>query len=357
MRGIVYDDGKLQVVDDLEVKDPGPGEVAVAVQSAGVCHSDASVVDGTIPFPTPVVLGHEGAGIVTALGPGVTGLAEGDHVVLSTLGACGQCAACDTGRPTHCRTQGPRIRRPFTWGDRKAFQFANAGVFAETTVVNAIQAVKIDDDVPFDVASLIGCGVVTGVGAVFNRAKVTHGQSVVVIGVGGIGLNVIQGCRLADALPIIAVDANPAKESLARAFGATHFIDASSTDVAEAVKEICPNGVDVAFECVGHPALIRQAVDLLDWGGTCVILGVPKLGTEAAFVVQSLYHDKTIMGCRYGAARPHHDFPLMVRLYKAGRLDLDSLVTRTYELGQLDQVLADMHAGELARGVLRVAGG
>ena len=195
-----------------------------------------------------------------------------------------------------------------------------------------------------------------GVGAVFNRAKVTHGQSVLVIGVGGIGLNVIQGARLSDALPIIAVDANPAKEDLARQFGATHFIDASSTDVAEAVKELCPDGVDVAFECVGHPDLIRQAIDLLDWGGTCVILGVPKVGTEASFVVHGLYNDKTIMGCRYGSARPQHDVPLLVDLYLAGRLELDALVTRTYGLGDVQQVFDDMHAGELARGVLVLDG-
>jgi len=354
VRGIVYDAGQLEVVDDLEVLDPGPGEVKVAIQAAGVCHSDASVLDGTIPFPTPVVLGHEGAGIVVEIGPGVTGLEVGDHVVLSTLGNCGSCGPCDLGKPTHCRQSYGRLRRPYRRAGAKVFQFANAGVFAEYTVVKATQAVAIDKTVPFEVASLIGCGVITGVGAVWNRAKVAHGQSALVIGVGGIGLNVIQGLALADALPIIAVDSNPTKEALARAFGATHFVDASTVDVAEAVKEICPNGVDVGFECVGHPALIRQTVDLLDWGGTAVILGVPKLGTEAAFVVQSLYNDKTIMGCRYGSARPHHDFALLVDLYLAGRLKLDELVSRTYPLDDLQLALDDMHAGELARGVLHV---
>ncbi|MCC5952639.1 MAG: Zn-dependent alcohol dehydrogenase [Acidimicrobiia bacterium] len=355
MRGMVFDEGELGLVTDLSVRDPRPGEVTVAIQAAGVCHSDASVIDGTIPFPTPVVLGHEGAGIVVAVGDGVASVREGDHVVLSTLGNCGACGACDAGKPSHCRQSFGKLSRPFETDGRKAFAFANCGVFSEYTTVKATQAVPIDPSVPFEVASLIGCGVITGIGAVYNRAKVTHGQSVVVIGVGGIGLNVIQGCRLADGLPIIAVDTNPAKEELARLFGATHFIDASTTDVAEAVRELCPNGVDVAFECVGAPALIRQAIDLLDWGGTCVILGVPKIGTEASFVVHGLYNDKTIMGCRYGSARPHTDFPMIVDAYLAGRIKLDELVSRTYPLEGLPQSLADMEAGELARGVLDIS--
>jgi S-(hydroxymethyl)glutathione dehydrogenase/alcohol dehydrogenase len=354
MRGIVFDSGTLTVSHDIEVRDPRPGEVKVQIVNAGVCHSDVSVIDGTIPFPTPVVLGHEGAGIIVELGQGVTGLEVGDHVVLSTLGNCGRCAACETGKPTHCRTTMGKLPAPFTVNGERAFQFANTGVFAEYTTVRASQAVKIKPEVPFEVAALLGCGVITGVGAVFNRAKVSHGESALVTGVGGIGLNVIQGLALSDALPIIAVDTNPRKEALALQFGATHFIDASSVDVNEAVKAIVPNGVDYSFECVGHPALIRQCIDLLDWGGTCVILGVPKLGTEASFVVNTLYNDKTIMGCRYGAGRPQKDIPLFVDLYLAGRLKLDELVTKSYDLADVQQTLDDMHHGDLARGVLAV---
>jgi Zn-dependent alcohol dehydrogenase len=246
------------------------------------------------------------------------------------------------------------MNAPFRQGDRKVLQFANIGAFTQETIVKARQAVPISKEVPWEVASLLGCGVITGVGAVFNRAKVTHGQSVAVIGVGGIGLNVIQGASLADALPIIAIDNNPKKEALAKQFGATHFIDSSQGDAIEAVKEICPNGVAFSFECVGHPALIRQAIDLLDWGGTCVILGVPKFGTEADFMVASMYNDKTIMGCRYGAGRPHKDIPLFVDLYLAGRLKLDELVTRTYPLDDIQQTIDDMHHGDLARGVLKL---
>ncbi len=354
MRAIVFDEDGLNVADDVGVRDLRPDEVRVDLQAAGVCHSDVSVIDGTIPFPTPVVLGHEGTGIVAEIGSDVSGLAVGDHVVISTLSNCGACDACDSGKPTHCRQSIGKMSAPFRQGDRKVLQFANIGAFSEQTVVKARQAVAIDKAVPFEVASLLGCGVITGVGAVFNRAKVTHGQSVLVVGVGGIGLNVIQGAALADALPIIAVDTNPRKEALARQFGATHFINAAEVDTVEAVKEICPNGVDVSFECVGHPALIRNAIDALDWGGTAVILGVPKFGTEASFLVSSMYNDKTIMGCRYGAGRPHKDIPLFVDLYLAGRLKLDELVTRTYDLADIQTTIDDMHHGDLARGVLRI---
>ncbi|MCU1351548.1 MAG: molecular chaperone GroES [Acidimicrobiales bacterium] len=355
MKAIVWT-GQLEVRDDVEVRDLRPHEVRVRIQAAGLCHSDVSVVDGTIPFPTPAVMGHEGAGIVEAVGDAVRKVAVGDHVVLTTLGSCGQCAACDRGQPTHCRDTAGKLHAPFTVAGERAFQFANAGVFAESTVVNESQAVVIDRDVPFESACLIGCAVVTGVGAVFNRAKPTHGQSAMVFGLGGIGLNVIQGLRLSDALPIIAVDTNPAKEAAARQFGATHFICAGpDVDTAAAVREICPTGVDYAFECVGHPGLIRQAIDLLDWGGACVLLGVPKFGTEASFVVNTLYNDKSILGCRYGTVRPHHDIPMLIELYKAGRLKLDELVSATYAPADVQQALDDMHAGKLNRAVITFA--
>ncbi|MBA3302262.1 MAG: Zn-dependent alcohol dehydrogenase [Acidimicrobiia bacterium] len=352
MRGVVYDGTEVAVRDDLDVRDPGPGEVRVRLVASGVCHSDLSVVDGTIQFPTPVVLGHEGAGVVEEVGALVTKVEVGDHVVLSTLGNCGHCAQCDSGHPTHCRDTFGHRPQPFTVAGEAAYAFANVSSFSEYTVVKANQAVPIDKAVPLESASLIGCGVLTGVGAVFNRAKVTHGQSSAVFGVGGIGLNVIQALRLSDALPIIAIDTNPDKEAIAREFGATHFIDASAVDTMEAVRAICPTGLDVTFECVGHPALIRTAIDLLDWAGTCVILGVPPASTEASFNVVGLYLDKTIMGCRYGSSRPQHDIRLVADLYLAGRLKLDELVTRTYPMADVQQAFDDLHHGELARGVL-----
>lgn len=353
MKGIVWDGERATLRDDVEVRDLRAGEVRVRLAAAGLCHSDVSVIDGTIMFPTPAVLGHEGAGEIVATADDVTSVSVGDHVVLTTLGNCGRCAACSRGKPTFCRQSIGKLGRPFTVGGDKAFQFANTSVFVEETVVKETSAIRIPDDVPMASASLIGCGVLTGVGAVFNRARVDHGQSAVVIGVGGIGLNVIQGLALADALPIIAVDTNPNKEDLARQFGATHFIcPGEGTDLVEAIKEVRPDGVDWVFECVGSTALIKAGTGMLDFGGGVVMVGVPKMGTEASFVVSDMYNDKSIMGCRYGSARPAHDIPLMVELYQAGRLKLDELVSATYPIEGFNTALGELHEGRLARGVL-----
>jgi S-(hydroxymethyl)glutathione dehydrogenase/alcohol dehydrogenase len=353
MRAIVWT-GELNVRDDVSVGEPGPREVIVRIHHAGLCHSDLSVINGTIPFPTPVVLGHEGAGVVEAVGSAVTKVAVGDHVVLTTLGNCGQCAACDRGQPTLCRGSFGGFTKRIDVGGEPAYQFANSGVFAEQAIVHEHQAVVIDPRVPLDSACLIGCAVVTGAGAVLNRAKVAHGETVVVIGAGGIGQSVIQAARLSNASRIIAVDANPAKRDAALGFGATDFIDASTCgDVIDAVKSLgLLNGVDHAFECVGHPDLIRTAIDLLDWGGTCTLLGVPKLGTEASFMVAGLYQNKSILGCRYGATRPHHDIPLIVQLYLDGRFQLDEMVSQRYDLADIASAIADLEAGRLNRGVL-----
>lgn len=381
MRGVVYDGERIEVATDLALREPGAGEVKVRVHAAGLCASDLSVVTGTIPYPTPVVLGHEGAGVVEEVGSSVTSVKPGDHVVLTTLGNCGLCPACETGHPTLCRQTFGNLSQPFSRPTRpdaaengngdgddhgggatataaddvKLWNFANASVFADFAVVKETQAVPIDARVPFTSACLVGCGVLTGFGAVVNRARVAVGDTVCVIGVGGIGLNVIQAAAVVGAKAIVAVDTVAAKREIALSFGATHFVDASEgTDTVKAVKEIAPDGVDHAFECVGHPELIRQAVAVLDWGGQCVLLGVPKLGTEASFVVADLYHDRSILGCRYGSSRPRHDIPLIIDLYLAGKLQLDELVTRTVPLEQVGDLVGDMQAGRLARGVLEL---
>ncbi|MFG2344951.1 Zn-dependent alcohol dehydrogenase [Streptomyces phaeochromogenes] len=347
MRGVIFDGKQTQVVDDLEIRDPGPGEVLVAISAAGLCHSDLSVVDGTIPFPVPVVLGHEGAGVVEAVGVGVTHVQPGDHVSLSTLANCGTCAECDRGRPTMCRKAIGMPQKPFTRAGQPLYQFASNSAFAERTLVKAVQAVRIPEDIPLTSAALIGCGVLTGVGAVLNRARVDRGDSVVVIGTGGIGLNVIQGARIAGALTVVAVDSNPAKEGVARRFGATHFL--SST---EGVREVLPTGADHAFECVGRVELVRQAVDLLDRHGQAVLLGVPAATAEASFLVSSMYLDKSILGCRYGSSRPQRDIALYAELYREGRLLLDELVTETYPVEDFEKAAADAGAGRVARAVL-----
>lgn len=347
MRGVVFDGERVRVVDDLEVREPGPGEVRVAIAAAGLCHSDLSVVDGTIPFPAPVVLGHEGAGVVEAVGEGVTHVRPGDHVALSTLANCGACADCDRGRPTMCRSAIGRPGRPFRRGGGPLYQFASNSAFAERTVVKAVQAVRIPEDIPPPSAALIGCGVLTGVGAVLNRARVDRGDSVVVIGTGGIGLNVLQGARIAGALRIVAVDANPEKEAVARRFGATHFLTST-----EGVRDILPTGADHAFECVGRVELVRQAVDLLDRHGQAVLLGVPPATAEASFRVSSMYLDKSILGCRYGSSRPQRDIALYADLYREGRLLLDELVTATYPVEDFEKAAEDAREGRVARAVL-----
>ncbi|CCK29359.1 mycothiol-dependent formaldehyde dehydrogenase [Streptomyces davaonensis JCM 4913] len=347
MRGVLFDGKRTEVVDDLEVREPGPGEVRVAISAAGLCHSDLSVVDGTIPFPVPVVLGHEGAGVVESVGAGVTHVGPGDHVALSTLANCGACAECDRGRPTMCRQAIGRPGQPFTRDGRPVYQFAANSAFAERTVVKAVQAVRIPGELPPASAALIGCGVLTGVGAVLNRARVDRGESVVVIGTGGIGLNVIQGARIAGALRIVAVDSNPAKEEVARRFGATDFLTST-----EGVRELLPNGADHAFECVGRVELIRAAIDLLDRHGQAILLGVPPAKAEASFRVSTLYLDKSILGCRYGSSRPQRDIALYADLYREGRLLLDELVTRTYPVEDFEKAAADAEAGRVARAVL-----
>ncbi|MFJ4683907.1 Zn-dependent alcohol dehydrogenase [Streptomyces sp. NPDC088789] len=348
MRGVLFDGKRVEVVDDLDVRDPGPGEVLVAIRAAGLCHSDLSVVDGTIPFPVPLVLGHEGAGVVERVGAGVTHVVPGDHVALSTLANCGTCAECDRGRPTMCRRAIGRPGRPFTRaGGERVHQFAANSAFAERTVVKAVQAVRIPGDIPLPSAALIGCGVLTGVGAVLNRARVDRGDTVLVIGTGGVGLNVIQGARIAGALRIVAVDANPAKETAARRFGATDFLTST-----EGVRDLLPTGVDHAFECVGRVELIRQAVDLLDRHGQAVLLGVPPADAEAAFRVSSLYLDKSVLGCRYGSSRPQHDIALYAEMYRTGALLLDELVTRTYPVEKFGEAMRDAEAGRVARGVV-----
>jgi S-(hydroxymethyl)glutathione dehydrogenase/alcohol dehydrogenase len=321
-------------------------------------------------------MGHEGAGVVEAVGSQVATAAVGDHVVLSTIDSCGRCAVCSTGRPTLCQhsRMGRAIARrtltgedprpgdlptPFRLDGRPICGFANTGVFAERVLVRDVQAVPIDPRVPFTSACLIGCAVVTGTGAVFNRARVDRGDAVAVIGVGGIGLNVIQACRIAGATRIVAVDANAAKEEHARRFGATDFVDVSAGDAAAggaaavaAVLEIDPGGVHHAFECVGAEPTMLAAVDMTAPGGQIVVLGVMRQDATIALNPYKLYQDKSLLGCRYGSSRVADDIPRLVSLYLKGELLLDELVSATYPLAGLDRAFADLEAGRLARGVL-----
>lgn len=361
MRAVVYTGEKVEVVADVSVRDPRPGEVKVAIRAAGLCHSDLSVMNGTIQTPTPVVMGHEGAGEVVEAGSAVRNVKVGDHVVVSTVANCGSCPACSTGYPTRCYKSLGAMSKPFTYNGAGAFNFAAASTFAEYTVVAENQAIVIDPEIPFTSACIAGCAVMTGVGAVLNRARLQPGETAAVFGVGGVGLNVIQGCRIAGAQTIIAVDTVAAKEDVARQMGATHFIDASATDAVEAVRAITGGvklgpiaigGVTWSFECVGHPMVLRNAIEVLDWGGNCVAVGIPAAGVEVPVEIRHLaYVDRGLLGCRYGQAHPHRDIPMYMRLYKDRRLFLDELVSETFELESFDDAAHALERGTVAKAV------
>lgn len=352
MRGVVFDEHGPALRDDVEVRAPRPGEVSVRIVAAGVCHSDDKLLTGATRYPQPVVMGHEGAGVIDAVGDGVTSVQVGDRVVLHTLRACGACAACASGRPTRCRQSLGVIDAPFHIDGRPVHQFANTSVFVERTVVGAGQVVEVGEDVPMPVAALLGCGVITGTGAVFNRARVRVGESVVVIGAGGVGLNAIQAARISGASPIVAVDTNPAKDAIARRMGATHFVHATESVRADLLDTL-PGGADHVIVCIGAAPLVTLAVELLAPGGQAVIVGFPGGGAQASFDMQTLYQEKSILACRYGSASPQRDVPLLARLYAEGRLLLDELVTRTMPLEDFGAAFEAMHDGTTdARSVL-----
>jgi S-(hydroxymethyl)glutathione dehydrogenase / alcohol dehydrogenase len=356
VRGVVLNavGADLEVRDDLELDGPGPGEVRVRLAASGVCHSDLSLQDGTLPHPLPCVPGHEGAGTIAAIGDGVTELAEGDHVIISWVPPCGRCAFCLGGQPNLCSALGlgsmpaPHLKL----GEQMVFAGIGTATFAEETVVPATAAVKIADDVPFDVASLIGCGVMTGVGAAINTAKVRPGSSVVVIGCGGVGINVIQGARIAGAAEIVAVDLIDQKLEWARQFGATHAVtpDQLGATSAELTQG---RGFDYAFEVIGRPETIRSAWEATRRGGTTVVVGAGRMDAQVSFSSFELfYSEKALLGCVYGSADVRTDFDRLLRLWRRGQLDLKGLISRRTDLGGINEAFAAMQQGTVIRTVV-----
>lgn len=355
MRALVFDKGGLAVRDDVELaRAPEAHEVVVALDAAGVCHSDLKVVTGTTQYPLPVVLGHEGAGRIVEVGTDVRSVAVGQRVVIHTLRFCGRCRACASGLPTQCCAVPADPAQPFVAGGERLHQFANTSAFVERTILSEEQVVPIDESVPAACAALLGCGVLTGAGAVFNRARVARGDRVAVLGVGGVGLNVVQAAAISGASVVVAVDTNASKESIARTFGATHFC-AGGDDVAEQVRAVDAAGMDHVFVCIGSAPLVALAVSLLASGGQVVVVGFPGPGTIAEIAVQALYQDKAILGCRYGTSSPHRDIPLLAELYLRGQLKLDELVSTTMPLRDAESAFDDMIAGRTdARTVLQI---
>ncbi len=342
---------KPLVIEEISVDDPGPGQVLVKTAATGACHSDLHFIEGLWPSPLPVVLGHEAAGVVEEVGPDVTYVQPGDHVVLLFVPFCGTCRYCTTGRPNLCG-EGRRMQGKLHIGDADVAPFASMSSFAEYMVVPEGGVVKIRKDVPLDRAALVGCGVMTGVGAAINTAKVEPGSSCAVIGTGGVGLNVIQGCALAGAERIIAVDIHPNKLEMAREFGATHFVDASKEDPIAKVRELTDGGPDYAFEVIGLPKVITQAFDMVRRGGEAIIVGMAPAGSEATISATAFLAEKVLKGCSYGSTRPRYDMPRLIELYMAGKLKLDELVSRTYPLEGINDAFAALKNGEVARSVM-----
>jgi NDMA-dependent alcohol dehydrogenase len=352
----------VRVHDGIEQAPPGPGEVKVKVVASGVCHSDLSVQNGTIPLPPPLVLGHEGAGIVEEIGDGVTSLAVGDHVVLSFVPACGDCYYCNRDQGFLCEKGAMAAAGGMLDGTTRMTldgeplrQMAMLGTFGNYAIVPEISAIKIDDDVDLRYAALIGCGVLTGVGAALNTANIRKGDSVVVIGCGGVGLNVIQGARIAGAEKIIAVDMFESKLKMAEQFGATDLVKADDGDPVAAVVGLTDGrGADVGFEVIGLGPTIEQTINMVRNGGEAILVGVPPmdvmLNLNAAFTF--LYLAKTVKGCWYGSSNVRTDVPKLVQLYKEGKLMLDELVSREIGVDGVNEAFTAMQSGEVARSLI-----
>lgn len=353
---VLYGPNKL-AVEEIQVEEPKAGEVLVKMAAAGVCHSDLHFIEGLWPYPAPFVMGHEGAGVVERVGPGVTLVAPGDHVILSWVAPCGLCRDCAAGRPYICKT-GPVATMKdgttrFYKGDQRIFHQTGVSSFAEYAVVHETAAIRIRTDAPLDRAALIGCGVMTGVGAVINTANVEVGASVAVLGCGGVGLNVVQGAVLAGAIKIIAVDTLDNKLEMAKNLGATHTVNASSEDPVARIREITDGGADYAFEVIGLPDVVAQAFEAIATSGTAVMVGMPPLGSNIVINSVPLFMGKTLKGALYGSARVRVDMPMLVDLYMAGKLKLDELVSRSYPIDQISEAFEVMKKGEVARSIIK----
>ncbi|MCP4038381.1 MAG: Zn-dependent alcohol dehydrogenase [bacterium] len=343
----------MEIRDDVTLTDLGPGEVHVKLVSSGVCHSDLSVQNGTIPMGFPLVPGHEGAGIIQEVGPGVTDVAAGDHVILSFVPACRKCGPCERGQSYLCDASMTVGMTPhFLVGGNPVAGMTGLGTFAEELVTAESCVVKVDNDIPLDIASLIGCGVTTGVGAAINTAQVTPGSSAVVFGCGGVGISAIQGARIAGAAEILAVDTVEAKLEQAKSFGATHVCTPDALDQLK--TEITGGeGFDYALECIGNPVTIRNTFDVVRRGGTAVIVGVGRLTEEVKFnAFELFYTDKNLRGSMYGSANVRTFMPKLLRLWRQGKLDLESMITRRIQLDDVNDAFAAMEAGQVIRSVI-----
>jgi S-(hydroxymethyl)glutathione dehydrogenase/alcohol dehydrogenase len=341
------------VIDDISMRKPGPNEVLIRTAYAGLCHSDLHFMEGKYPSPVPAVLGHESAGVVEQVGAHVTYVQPGDHVITCISGFCGACRYCLSGRPNLCdraliqpdAALGPRLSR----GDQAVSQFADLSSFAEQLLVHENFLVKIRPDMPLDKAALIGCGVTTGIGAVLNTARVRPGDTVAVIGCGGIGLNAIQAAAMVGAARVIAIDRVASKLELAKTFGATDVVDASAVDPAMAVFELTGGGVDYSFEAIGLKATAEQAFAMLRNGGTATVIGMIAIGQKVEIDGFQMLMEKRLQGSNMGSNRFRIDMPQYIEWYLAGKLKLDELVSAVMPVEKINDGFATLRSGEVAR--------
>ena len=353
---VLYEPKTPLVIEELELDEPSHGEVMVRMVASGVCHSDWHVVKGEwVHMPLPTVLGHEGAGVIESVGPGVATVKPGDHVILSWRASCGLCEMCQKGWPNLCErpletASMPRVRGKGTEINR----MAGLGTFGSYQVVPEVAAVPIDKDIPFAQAALVGCGVTTGVGAAINTAGVQPGTSVAVFGCGGVGLNCMQGSAIAGATTIIAVDLLDNKLELAKEFGATHTVNAAREDPVERIRELTGGkGAHYAFEAIGlveKPFV--QSILCTRRRGITVWVGHAPFDTPVTIDARDLMMEKTVIGSMYGSARPRLEFPRLLELYKSGALKLDELISRRFPLEEVNEAFEVLAKGEVARSVL-----
>jgi S-(hydroxymethyl)glutathione dehydrogenase/alcohol dehydrogenase len=351
-------------VDSVELEGPKAGEVLVEIKATGICHTDAYTLSGADPEGLfPAILGHEGAGIVTEIGPGVTTLKRGDHVIPLYIPECRNCPACLSGKTNLCtairETQGrgvmPDGTSRFSRGGKSLHHYMGTSTFANFTVVPEIALAKVREDAPFEKICYIGCGVTTGIGAVLNTAKVQAGDRVVVFGLGGIGLNVVQGARMAGASMIVGVDLNPARKAIAEKFGMTHFVNAADVgdELVPHLVNLTRGGADFSFECVGNVKLMRQALECCQRGwGTSVIIGVAGAGQEISTRPFQLVTGRTWKGTAFGGARGRRDVPKIVDWYMEGRINIDDLITHVMPLEKINDAFHLMHEGKSIRSVV-----
>lgn len=352
---VLRDTDKPLDVVDVELDPTGPGQVRVRLAATGVCHSDLSIIRGALRHPMPAVPGHEGAGVVVEVGDGVTKVAPGDHVILNWTPACGGCFFCAKAQPWLCeRAAVDALNAPYaSVGGERLSPVLGAGAFAEETLVLDRAVVRIPDDVPFEIAALVGCAVTTGFGAVVNTARVQPGESVVVIGCGGVGLSIVQGARYAGAERIVAVDLSEEKRALAEDLGATDTVDGND-DVEAAVRDLTGGrGADHVFEAIGRAPTIKAAYRSARRGGTVVVVGAGRHDDLVSFSALELFFQaRSLVGCVYGSADVARDFPRILDLHRSGELALDRLITSRIPLDGVNDALAAMEAGEGARTVV-----